>query len=294
MGYKTGQVPWNKGIKGVIQSPFKGKKRPNISDAKKGVKFSEEHLKHVIEATHKRKGTKNSKYIKSSNYKHNDNVFKKGSVPWNKGLKQTQETKDKVRATLKAKGIQPSKEAIDKAATINRDLVRTEEHCHNLSVALTGHKNSPEAKAKMKISHTGVPLSEKHREGLSNAGKKKFQDLSYRKERIIKMRKGAHVRPTIPEKKLGELLQEACPDEYKYTGNDTFMIGRRFPDYVNINGKKKVVEMFGDFWHKGQNTQDKIDEYASYGFGCLVIWESDLKHETKESLINRIKVFNNE
>lgn len=216
-----GQIPWNKGTKGVVKGFWKGKKRPDISAKCKERGFTEEHLRHLKEATHKRKGTKNKQYRKSPSYKHNNTVFKKGLSPWNKGKEQPQELKDKVRATLKAKGIQPSNEARAKALHIKD-------------------------------------------------------------------------KPTRPEAALGKLLQKACPDQYKYTGDGTFMIGRRFPDFVNINGKKKVVEMYGDYWHKNQVPQKKIDEYALYGFDCLIIWESDLKKETKESLVDRIRCFNND
>ncbi len=65
------------------------------------------------------------------------------------------------------------------------------------------------------------------------------------------------------------------------------------PDFFNINGQKKVIEMFGDYWHQGQNPQDKIDRYAKSGFDCLVIWERELKEKSRTELTTIIKVFSN-
>lgn len=34
----------------------------------------------------------------------------------------------------------------------------------------------------------------------------------------------------------------------------------------------------GDYWHKGQNPQDRIDCFTPFGYRTLVIWESELKN----------------
>jgi G:T-mismatch repair DNA endonuclease (very short patch repair protein) len=36
-------------------------------------------------------------------------------------------------------------------------------------------------------------------------------------------------------------------------------------------------ELYGDYWHKGQNPQDRIDMFKPFGFDTLVIWEKELK-----------------
>ena len=96
-------------------------------------------------------------------------------------------------------------------------------------------------------------------------------------------------RPTGAEQKMINLLGDVCPNEYKYSGNGIVKIGTLYPDFININGKKKVIEVFGNHWHRGENPQDKISQYKEYGFDCLVIWESELKDD---DLTQRIKIFN--
>jgi hypothetical protein len=221
-------------------------------------------------------------------------MFTKGHVPWHKGKRgcYSEETRKKISQTLKSKGIRPSQEAIVKACKLNSERERSLEHRHNLSISLRGHINSPEARIKMSIAHKGIALSKEHRAKMSQTWKKKHEDIEFSKNMIKIMRRGTHTRPTKPEKILEEILQQVCPNEYKYVGNGDFTIGRKFPDFVNINGKKKVIELFGDYWHKNDNPQDKIDIYAQYGFGCLVIWEKELKQVGE--IVIRIRKFNSE
>jgi len=90
---------------------------------------------------------------------------------------------------------------------------------------------------------------------------------------MLKQRK-----PTRPEEKLLSIVNEVCPNEYKYTGDGKFAICGLYPDFVNVNGQKKIIELYGDYWHRGQNSQDRIDKFREFGFGCLVIWEKELKN----------------
>ena len=49
----------------------------------------------------------------------------------------------------------------------------------------------------------------------------------------------------------------------------------RIPDFVNRKDKK-IIEVYGDYWHRGENPQDKIDEYSRVGWDCIVIWEHEI------------------
>ena len=92
---------------------------------------------------------------------------------------------------------------------------------------------------------------------------------------------------------LEKILKSIIPKEYKYVGDGKFFIERYNPDFVNVNSQKKVIELFGDYWHKIPNRIEKdkikIRTYKKYGYDCLVIWEHDLK---KPKTINRILEFN--
>ncbi len=89
------------------------------------------------------------------------------------------------------------------------------------------------------------------------------------------------------------ILKKNVPKEYKYVGNGRFFIEKYNPDFININGQKKIIELFGDYWHNKPGIKEKdarkMKVYKNYGYDCLVIWEKDLK---KNNLEKRILDFN--
>lgn len=91
-------------------------------------------------------------------------------------------------------------------------------------------------------------------------------------------------KPTDIERKFIELIKKHNLP-YRYVGNGDLWISNMNPDFININGKKQVVEVNGDFWHKGQNPQDRINRFKQYGFDCIVIWGKEMKGEGWESRI---------
>lgn len=86
-----------------------------------------------------------------------------------------------------------------------------------------------------------------------------------------------NVRPTKPEKQVLAILDRYFPDEWKYVGNGEFSLGRLVPDFMNVNGKKQLIEVFGDYWHKGENPEVRINRFKEYGFRTLILWEHELR-----------------
>ena len=104
-----------------------------------------------------------------------------------------------------------------------------------------------------------------------------------------------HRKPTEAEAFLNMWLQRHFPGEWKYTGDgkDGTYIGGRNPDFLNVNGKKLVIEVFGSYYHGPELTdateEDKIMHYKEYGFGCLVLWEDEVYDEGK--VVRRVGTF---
>ena len=124
---------------------------------------------------------------------------------------------------------------------------------------------------------------------LKNRNAKRCKDCA-----IKKLFKTIGHKKNKPEKFVEKLLSRTIPKEYKYVGNGKFWIERYNPDFINVNGQKKIIEFFGDYWHttkKGCKQKDrrKIRTYKKYGYDCLIIRTKDLKSKYLE---NRILNFN--
>lgn len=103
--------------------------------------------------------------------------------------------------------------------------------------------------------------------------------------------KGTHRRPTTPEKHLMKIINENN-FPLKYIGNGKINIGNMCPDFIHNNEMKKVVEVFGDYWHNligKQSETERIQAFRKHGYDCLIIWEHEL--DNKKDVIRKLEVF---
>lgn len=87
---------------------------------------------------------------------------------------------------------------------------------------------------------------------------------------------------TKPERTVNLLLRFmfGAGNPYTYTGNRTKWIRmpdgkQKNPDFTCEPGRK-VIEVFGDYWHRGEDPDRLVRMYAAVGWECLVIWESEV------------------
>lgn len=90
-----------------------------------------------------------------------------------------------------------------------------------------------------------------------------------------RIRKSAR-RPNKYEQTLDAILQELFPKEWRYVGDGQLVINRKNPDWVNINGRKQLIELWGEYWHKHDNPDDLRAHYREYGYSTIIIWASEL------------------
>jgi len=111
------------------------------------------------------------------------------------------------------------------------------------------------------------------------------------KKQMQSMMLGMQRRPNKPETKVLELLNTYYPRQWKYTSDGSFILDKLCPDFVNVNGKKQVIEFFGSYWHRRPNRGEieRINRYLEIGWNCLVIWDTELKDT--EALKNKIRAF---
>lgn len=154
----------------------------------------------------------------------------------------------------------------------------------------------PEVKAKLRagIHRRWQKPSERQRQSLLS--KQLWQNPDY----IKKVFEGIGRRPTKPEQILDSILYKYFP-EFSYNGDYSLgiMIAGQIPDFVNVNGRKEIIEVFGDYHHSpevlGNRWQGselgKVMLYNSLGWKCLIIWEHQINELTEEELIQKIGTF---
>ena len=76
---------------------------------------------------------------------------------------------------------------------------------------------------------------------------------------------------------MDKLLNKWFPGEYKFVGDFDTFIGGKCPDFINVNGQKKLIEVFGNYWHKDDDPKKRINHFKKYGFDTLIIWEKDIQ-----------------
>ena len=104
------------------------------------------------------------------------------------------------------------------------------------------------------------------------------------------MNKGWDCRPNRPETFLKTILNEYWPGQWKYTGDFSFMINGKNPDFVNEE-QKLVIEFYGDYWYKGDNPVDREEIFAQSGYETMIIWEHELNNEL-DNVLYKLKLLN--
>jgi very-short-patch-repair endonuclease len=118
----------------------------------------------------------------------------------------------------------------------------------------------------------------------------RYDDPEYSARWHAAVHKGLRVRPTLPERLTGMLLDEMGLAGWQYVGDGRLLIGGRAPDFANTDGRSKLIEVYGDYWHRGEDPSERIGFFAQFGFETLVIWEREI-HEDPEAVAMRLAAF---
>ena len=111
-----------------------------------------------------------------------------------------------------------------------------------------------------------------------------------REEVLQKALKSLKIKPNKKEKELNNIIQIILPNEYKINVKANILtLAGKIPDFVNVNGQKKVIEFNGDYWHTEEETNERVKLFKSLGYDTLIIWEHELKN--KNLVINKILNF---
>ncbi len=262
---------------------FGGNEWPNVK-WRWGLYFMVKGSKHTKEARKRQSEANKGKHLslktefKKGEHSSNRSEFKKGHIVWNKGL--TKETNT----------------VLLQISNLNKGKKLTEEHRKNIGKSrkypigeehpMYGKKQSKKSIEKMKQSLKIFYIENPEQKGkISEEVKQLWQNPEF----VKKQMKSRNVMPNKAESRLKFILNQVFfENQFNYVGDGKEIIGGKCPDFIDpINNK--IIELYGDYWHKGQNPQDRINYFKNYGYDTLVIWESELKD--MNSLTNRILEF---
>ena len=246
----------------------------------------------------------------------------KGRIPWNKGKTEvySEETIRKISEAAKGNkrwlGKHHSEETRKKMSEAHKGRKSpmkgkhlSEEHKRKISESLKGNKHayghpqSEETRRKIgeaikgeKNHMFGKQHTDEARQKMSESSKKSWRNPDYIKNFFA----GLNAKPNAQEKKVGAFLQKHLPNEYAYNGNFScgITIGGKIPDFVNVNGEKIVIEVFGP-WHDEIFMRERFGDeiswkrtefgtkahYSQFGYKCVVLWQEDLEREDAEQYV---------
>ena len=141
---------------------------------------------------------------------------------------------------------------------------------------------SKEIRDKIRVSRTGQTCTAEQRKHYSDARRRNWGNLEYARK-ILSVDS-----PNKQEKKLQSMLDSTFPEQWSFVGDGQLRVGRKYPDFKSTSSNK-LIELYGDFYHKGQNPDDRIQYFKQFGYDCIVIWASELKDE--DTVISRVAEF---
>lgn len=144
--------------------------------------------------------------------------------------------------------------------------------------------NSPEFRKNLKDAKNSLEAITK----TSEISKRMWQNPKFIKKWMVGQAKGQHISPN----NLEQYFDKLTPKCIKFVGNRKYWIitniGIHNPDF-KIIGQRKIIELFGDYWHKKKIPEELIKEYAEVGWKCLIFWENEVYNRNREVLKRTIE-----
>jgi very-short-patch-repair endonuclease len=286
--------------------------RAKMGKSHKGKHYqSEEYKRKLIE---RMSGSKNPNFGKCGNLspkfgkpnseetrrKISETAIKNGSHKGERnsqwGILRPQETRIKISKALKGKylgekcywfGKSLSELTKNKISQSHKGKKLTEEHKHKIGQASKLLWKNPHYRKKMCEMSKSLWQKPNFIKNKSKKMKLHWQNQTYKEKVIRSIMVGNNIIPNKPEQKLISFFKKNNLP-YKFVGDGKLIISGKCPDFVNCNGQKKIIELFGDYWHSKQITGNKKNQeefqrkalFKEFGFTTLIIWEHELRDIT--------------
>jgi len=214
-----------------------------------------------------------------------DATLRKGHG-WNKGIPNSNETRARISKARKGHNTVPyplTLEEEEKVCELYPQGKRAVDLAHMFSCSCSTIKRVLKAQ--------GIKRSENELLRISVSKMKRINgspDLTRKRLRALVKR------PTKPERKILNIIRKHNLP-FTYTGDGKVVIGTLCPDFVATDGSKRVIEVFGTYWHNSfernvayhRTEEGRKEAFAKMGFKTTVIWEDEVKNE--ELVLNKIR-----
>ena len=235
--------------------------------------------------------------------------FKKGHPAYNKGSKWAESKKVRhSQDMIERYNNDPifHEECLERAKKMNISYIEKRKNPEFIKYHRNSCKNSwtPEKRKEYSIAMSGSnnPMSKKNHvytkeENRRNSDRtKKFWNSLTEEERDNfnkKRLEGLKNLPNNGEKRIIQIIEDLDAN-FIYSGNGKYWINGLNPDFISSKNKK-VIEYFGCWFHgclqcypNNLVIDDSDSRYRAFlerGYGCLIIWEHQLKDLEKVKLI---------
>ena len=139
--------------------------------------------------------------------------------------------------------------------------------------------------------------NECYRAMISVRMRRTWADEEYKERVLHKIRLGGSKRPNNPESMFAGFLIGIGLHQFTYVGGGSKSVGGLYPDFIATDGSKRTIEVFGDYWHAGEDPADRVAAFAKSGWKCFVVWEHEFLNPKQKApaidptLISRLYAF---
>ena len=205
---------------------------------------------------------------------------RKGSVPWNKGMRRV--NGDPIPTYIYPELSEESKKHRSEARTGKHYSSKTE-FKKGLVPWNTGTPWPPEMIERMRVAHKDITEETRTKMSQSKMGK-------HHSAEVIKKMLTRRTPTSLEMKFLGIVEKNGLP--YKFVGDGSFMIGRKNPDFININGDKIAIEVYARYYklRHAETVQEWKEErqrvFGEYGWTGIFFDETQV---TEENVVRQLR-----
>jgi hypothetical protein len=216
--------------------------------------------------------------------KHLPEGTKRKLSKWHTGKRLSNETRQKLSEAHK--GTKHYNYGKHLSPEHKQKISQNKERAQKISVALKGRHLSEETKRKLSERHKGKRPTEETRRKMSEGHKGNKTIIETYKRGCFNRR------PNNPEKKFIAICT-TYNLPFKYVGDGKFWIENVNPDFIESNGKKLAVEIYGDYWHTTpkaiEKNRQRVATLEKYGWQLLVLWEHEINQLSEKEIIQIVR-----